>query len=322
MQHVYVKKHTFHYMHWTAGAFNTHLACCLESSFANWLKFSAFLKIVFLIGQNNKNKNNVPKKGSCNNTDTLNWVPILLSVLNVRVTNIQHNNLITDLTMFTLKLKKKKKWTEMETVTHLHSFDYFYIILGFKTENRVGFRFRWIMVQNKVIYYIYETNKMCVCGSACMCWTVRVCVCVYKPSLLMQRSDRGGYVRHLQIEFCPNMTVMKCCSERLWLSLSLLLSLNIIAAQRAAHAEIQHWLAHLLMTALKNLIHTWYTFLSGRAGRRNGCFGGFFSRLPSLPRFYVFLCKIMFYGSPSGQLLITWIRCRELIWLHKWKLLG
>lgn len=168
------------------------------------------------------------------------------------------------------------------------------------------------------LLYLWNKKK-CVYRCACLLDHV----CVYKPSLLTQRSDRGGYVWHLQIEFCPNMTVMKCCSELLWLSLSLLLSLNIRAGLRAAHAEIQYWLAHLLTTALKNLIHTWYIFLSGRASRKDGWFFLFlfFSRLPSLPQFYVSLCKIS-NGSPSGQLLITWIRCRELIWLHKWKLLG
>lgn len=39
---------------------------------------------------------------------------------------------------------------------------------------------------------------------------VFVCVCLLPIQAWC--TDRGGPLQHLQIEFCPNVTVMKCCS--------------------------------------------------------------------------------------------------------------
>lgn len=40
------------------------------------------------------------------------------------------------------------------------------------------------------------------CACTCVCFS-------HNPDMVKRR---GGRVRHLQIEFCPNVTVMKCCS--------------------------------------------------------------------------------------------------------------
>lgn len=83
MQHVYVKKHTFHHLHWAVGAFNTYLAC---SQRRHLMIDGIFITLEnglwFVIGKNNKKLNQCTKKKkeSSNNTDTLNR--FLQAVLN------------------------------------------------------------------------------------------------------------------------------------------------------------------------------------------------------------------------------------------------